>query len=72
MDSEDDEGYSANSEMRYIALELMKLAQKSGKSFEQVASEYMENTARLQEMIIGGQEAQPSRRGKGSSSREDK
>jgi hypothetical protein len=72
MEGEDDEGYSANSEMRYIALELMKLAQQSGKSFGQVASEYIENTARLQEMIIGGQEARPSQKKKGTSTRENK
>lgn len=71
MEGEDDEGYSANSEMRYIALELMKLAQKSGKPFDEVAREYMENTARLQEMIMG-EEAQSARKGKGSYSREDK
>jgi len=72
MDSEDDEGYSANSEMRYISLELMKLAQKSGKSFREVAREYMENTALLQEMIMGEEEAHPSSKKKGSSTRENK
>jgi hypothetical protein len=72
MEGEDDEGISANSEMRYISLELMKLAQKSGKSFEQVAQEYMENTALLQDMIIGAEEAIFPQRKKGSSSRENK
>ena len=72
MDIEDDEGPSANSEMRYISLELMKLAQKSGKSFEQVAKEYMENTARLQEMIMGEEEIHPSQKKKGTSTRENK
>ena len=72
MEGEDEEGYSANSEMRYISLELMKLAQKSGRTFEQVAAEYIENTARLQEMIIGAEEAHPSQKKKGSSTRENK
>ena len=71
MEDEGDEGNGANSEMRYISLELMKLAQKSGKSFEQVASEYMENTARLQEMIIGEEEV-PARRGKALKTRQQK
>jgi hypothetical protein len=69
MEGEDDEGYSANSEMRYIALELMKLAQKSGKPFEQVAEEYIVNTARLQEMVFGSEGASPARKGRDSSSR---
>ena len=72
MDSEDDEGYSANSEMRYISLELMKLAQKSGKSFREVASEYMKNTSLLQEMIIGAEETSPSQKKKGSTTKENK
>jgi len=70
MDSEDDEAYSANSEMRYISLELMKLAQKSGKPFAQVAREYIENTALLQEMIIGAEEA-PAKRGKAQKTRQN-
>jgi hypothetical protein len=72
MDSEDDEAISANSEMRYISLELMKLAQKSGKTFEQVAAEYIANTSRLQEMIIGEEEAQTPQKKKGNSARENK
>ncbi|MFA5929363.1 MAG: hypothetical protein WC861_00610 [Candidatus Micrarchaeia archaeon] len=72
MDIEDEDSLSANSEMRYISLELMKLAQKSGKTFEQVAREYMKNTELLQEMIIGEDEANTSQKKKGSSSRENK
>jgi len=72
MDSEDDESYSANSEMRYISLELMKLAQKSGRSFREVAAEYMKNTALLQEMIIGEEVAPSSSKKKGTSTRENK
>ncbi|MFA6327852.1 MAG: hypothetical protein WCY41_00205 [Candidatus Micrarchaeia archaeon] len=72
MDSEDDEGYSANTEMRYISLELMKLAQKSGRGFREVAEEYMENTALLQEMIIGEEDVSPSQKKKGASSKGNK
>jgi len=72
MDIEDEDSLSANSEMRYISLELMKLAQKSGKTFEQVAREYIANTERLQEMILGSEDAQPSQKKKGTSTKENK
>ena len=52
---EDEENQAgANSEMRFITLELMKLAQKSGRSFGQVAQEFVENTCGLQELIASG------------------
>ena len=44
---------SANGEIRFIALELMKLAQKSGKTFDEVAQDYIRNTERLQLLISG-------------------
>jgi hypothetical protein len=49
----DDEGEdnSSNSEIRYIALELMRIAYKSGKTFDEVAEEYMKNTYKLQKLI---------------------
>ena len=72
MDIEDEDSLSANSEMRYISLELMKLAQKSGKSFREVAAEYMKNTALLQDMIMGEDVAPSSSKKKGSSTRENK
>lgn len=72
MDIEDEDSLSANSEMRYISLELMKLAQKSGRSFREVASEYMKNTALLQDMIIGEEEAPVQQKKKGTSTRENK
>ena len=50
MDEEENDGGS-NSEIRFIALELMNLAQKSGKTFDQVALEYMENACKLQKLI---------------------
>jgi hypothetical protein len=61
---EDENPAAANSEIRFIALELMKLAQKSGKSFDAVAEEYMENTFKLQMLISGEKELQkPSKKG---------
>lgn len=59
MEDEDNQS-GANSEMRFITLELMKLAQKSGRSFEQVAQDFVENTCGLQEMIASGPQ-RPSR-----------
>jgi hypothetical protein len=55
-DEGNDGAAAANSEVRYIALELMKLAQQSGRSFREVADEYLENACRLQEMISGSEE----------------
>ena len=51
---EEENDYAANQEIRYISLELMKLAQKSGRSFGQVAQEFVENTCGLQELIASG------------------
>ncbi len=42
---------SANSEIRIIALELMKLASKKRKSFQQVAKEYIKNVYSLRQML---------------------
>jgi hypothetical protein len=69
-DDENDGPMAANSEIRFIALELMKLAQKSGKSFEQMADEYMENTCLLQELIQGNNGGSKARARKGSLSRQ--
>lgn len=68
MDEEDSQS-AANSELRFIALELMRLAQKSGKSFEQVAREFVQNTCLLQELVSGEGE-KPSRRRRGVSARQ--
>ncbi|MEM2137985.1 MAG: hypothetical protein QW568_02765 [Candidatus Anstonellaceae archaeon] len=66
---EEEQGdYAANQEIRFIALELMKLAQKSGKSFDEVAREYMDNTIKLQ-MLISGEE-QPQAQKKAEVSRQ--
>jgi hypothetical protein len=51
MEFEDDEPYAANSELRYITLELMRLAEKRNISFEQMAQEYVKNTFHLKKLI---------------------
>lgn len=51
MESEEDMPSTANSEIRFITLELMRLAQKSGRSFDEVAVEFIENTLKMQDMI---------------------
>ena len=50
----------------------MKLAQKSGRSFEQVADEFMLNAERLQEMISGETEPSKTARKKVEYSRQQK
>lgn len=47
----EDEIASINSEMRFITLELMKLAQQKRKSFREVAREFISNTYALDRMI---------------------
>lgn len=59
---EEENDLGANSEIRYISLELMKLAQKSGKAFDEVAQEYLENTCRLQKMIAAGGTSRPQKK----------
>ncbi|HIH19404.1 TPA: hypothetical protein HA225_05520 [Candidatus Micrarchaeota archaeon] len=60
---EDEEKESAaNSEIRFLTLELMKLAHKSGKSFEEVARKYLENGERLHSMLKQGEGALPQKK----------
>ena len=47
----EDEVASVNSEMRFIALELMKLAEKKKMSFEEVADEFISNVLVLDKII---------------------
>ncbi len=68
MEEEDDGSVAANSEMRYIALELMKLAQKSGRGFLEVAQEYIENAEKLQHLIYGEADT-PARKGRAANSK---
>jgi chromosome condensin MukBEF ATPase and DNA-binding subunit MukB len=42
---------SINSEMRFITLELMKLARKEKKSFREVATEFISNVYTLDRMV---------------------
>jgi hypothetical protein len=43
--------YSINAEIRYLTIELMKIAIKKKKSFKKVAKEFVKNTRTLQKMI---------------------
>jgi len=68
MDEEENLGpEAAYSELRYISLELMKLAQKSGKPFGQIAREYLENTEKLHQMITLAAKSEEARAQKSSS-----
>ncbi|MFP3950396.1 MAG: hypothetical protein ACLFUZ_04900 [Candidatus Micrarchaeia archaeon] len=51
MEFEEEESFTANSELRYITLELMRLAEKRNIPFEQMAEEYIQNTFRLKKLI---------------------
>ncbi len=53
IDIEDDSS-SSNSELRYLTLELMKLAIKKNRTFEQISQEYVENVFLLQTLIENG------------------
>jgi hypothetical protein len=69
MEEDEDRAVAANSEIRFIALELMKLAQKSGRSFDEVAAEYMKNAEKLSDMITG-EEIAPVKKATRASSKE--
>jgi hypothetical protein len=47
----DEDLASINSEMRFITLELMKLAQKKRKSFRHIAREFISNVYTLDRLI---------------------
>ncbi len=51
----EDELVSANSEVRYISLELMKIASREKRSFEEVAKEFVDNVYYLHTLIKDGQ-----------------
>ncbi|MCX8194778.1 MAG: hypothetical protein N3G22_01580 [Candidatus Micrarchaeota archaeon] len=71
MEEERESESAANSEIRFITLELMKLAQRSGKTFDEVAAEYMRNAEKLQLMLR--QEDWPARRsGRGAISKNNR
>jgi len=69
MEEDDERSVAANSEIRFIALELMKLAAKSGRSFDEVAAEYMRNAEKLSEMITG-EESRPAKKARKAFSKE--
>ena len=45
------DGSTVNSEVRFLTLELMKLASKKNSSFERVLEEYIENTCTLKQVL---------------------
>ena len=47
----EEERANANSELRYIALELTKMAQKQKRPFKAVAADYMMNVFELENML---------------------
>lgn len=58
----EDELVSANSEVRYISLELMKIACKEKRSFKEVANEFVENVYYLHTLIKEGKTSVVSRK----------
>lgn len=50
---ESSDEFGANSELRLIALELMKMAKKSRRSFRSVAGDYIRNVYLLRQMLEG-------------------
>jgi hypothetical protein len=56
---EEDKENAVNSEIRYIALELMKIAARGGKEFKAVAGEYLDNAELLKRMIAGEEKSAP-------------
>jgi len=65
----DEEAAGINSEMRYITLELMKLAAKRNKRFDEVAEEFIANVYEMRRLIKKRVRAMGGRR-KASSARE--
>ncbi len=51
MAAEEEEKYGANSELRYITLELMKMAQKRKMTFRRQSQEFVSNAYELAEML---------------------
>jgi hypothetical protein len=47
----DEDRANANSELRYIALELTKISQKQKKPFQAVAAEFVQNVYELENML---------------------
>lgn len=47
----DEESASANSELRYITLELMKIANKKKKRFKEVARDFIRNVYSLRRLV---------------------
>ena len=52
-----DEVAAINSEIRFLTLELMKMAASQGKTFDQVTREYVQNTFNLYRVLTESQVA---------------
>ena len=50
----EDETVSVNSEVRYISLELMKIAAKEKRNFKEVAGEFVDNVYYMHQLIQQG------------------
>ncbi|MFH0818152.1 MAG: hypothetical protein V1909_05995 [Candidatus Micrarchaeota archaeon] len=50
----EDEAVSVNSEVRYISLELMKIAAKEKRDFKEVAGEFVDNVYYMHQLIQQG------------------
>lgn len=63
---------NANSELRYIAMELTKLAEKRRKPFKAVAAEYILNVYDLESMLRAAPPVpRPARRSKSAAYRDE-
>ena len=51
---------SVNSELRYIAIELMKIAAQRKQPFAEIAKEFLQNTNLLQRMIEAAEGESPT------------
>ncbi len=56
----EDETVSVNSEVRYISLELMKIAAKEKRNFKEVAGEFVDNVYYMHQLIQHGSDTTAS------------
>ncbi|MBS3069418.1 hypothetical protein J4441_03580 [Candidatus Micrarchaeota archaeon] len=64
---QEEERGSANSELRFITLDLMKIAQRRKMAFEKVAQEFVSNVYSLEQMLSASCSAQQASRPRVSS-----
>ncbi len=73
MAEQDEDKGGANSEMRYITLELMKLAARKKLPFRKIASEFVENAYSLAELLqdVPKSQERKAKGGKGAASNQE-